>query len=161
MTAIGQASAAHFSYLDHSGEKTRTQLHFEAVDDTADNSGLLDAVTGSIALVGTALGLITRLPQAGTVVSIPISTLSPGLPADAMAQREHAIRWVYKDDVTGKKYRFDSPAPVDAIVPTGSDAVNMAAAAVLAFKAVFDANIKSEVGNACSLLTGRYVGRKS
>lgn len=161
MAAVGESSKVHYSYLDHSGERTRTQIYFQPLDDSGDNSGLLDAVTGAIAVMGTALAAITRLPQAGTTMSTSVDEASPSLPADAMAQREIAIRWVYADDVTGKKYRFDSPAPVDAIVPTGSDEVNMAAAAVITFKAVFDAQARSVDGNTVTLLTGRFVGRRS
>ena len=161
MAAIGVTSKVHFSYLDHSGERTRTQLHVFPLDDTVGNNAILDDTTGNIALLGTALGLLTRCPQAGTTVSLSMDESSPGIPADAMAQRETAIRWSYSDNVTGKKYRFDTPAPVDAIIPTGSDAVNMAAAAVLAFKAVFEANAVSPDGNDVTLLTGRFVGRRS
>lgn len=161
MADIGNNSKVHFSYLDHSGERTRTQVYFEPVDDSGDNSALLNQTTGAIALLGTALALLTRCPQAGTTVSIPIDVASPGLPADAMAQREMAIRWQYTDVITGEKGRFDTPAPVDAIVPTGSDNVNMAAAAVLAFKAVFDAQARSKDGNAVQLISGKLVGRRS
>jgi hypothetical protein len=161
MAAIGASTKVHFSYLDHSAEKTRTQLHFAPVDTTGDNGTLLTAGTGTIGEMQIALNLLTKLPDAGVVISLPFDTASPALPLDATAQREVAIRWSYSDNTTGKKYRFDLPAPIDDIVPTGSDDVNMAAAEVIAFKIVFDANCKSEVGNAVTLISGRFVGRRS
>jgi len=161
MANIGQSSKARFSWVDHSNERTNTQLHFIPVVDNASNATLLDAATGIIPTMSAALDLITKLPNAGVTVSIPLETNSPTLPLDATAQRETAIRWSYADVVTGKKYRFDTPGPIDDIVPTGSDDVNMAAAEVIAFKAVFDANVQSEVGNDVTLLSGRFVGRRS
>ena len=161
MTAIGNASKVSYTYLDRSGETTKSQLHFDPIDDVGDNSAVLDQATGSVALVGTALGLLTLLPQAGTSVSLPIGVFSPALPSNPSANREVAIRFIYKDNVNAKKYRFDLPAPVDAIMPLGTDDVDMADTLIVAFKAVFDANVKSEWGNACTLLTGRFVGRRS
>jgi len=161
MAPIGSASKVWFKYLDHSGEKTRTMLHFAPVDDTGDNSGLLDPIGGSISELGTAMGLMSKLSKDGTDVTIPIDTTTASIPAAADAQREWAIRFSYVDTVTGKKYRFDVPAPVDAIVPSGTDEVDLAATLVAAFKVIFDAQVLSEFGNPCTLLSGRIVGRRN
>jgi hypothetical protein len=158
-TPIGQSSKARFAYLDHSAEVTHTALHFEPLFSDASNVGVLDTPAGSVALIGTALALITKLPQAGTTMSVQLDTSTPSIPTDATAQRETAIRWTYADTTTGKKYRFDVPAPIDDIVPTGTDEVNMASLDVIAFKAVFDAEVRSEVGNGVALISGRFVGR--
>jgi hypothetical protein len=161
MTALGDVSKVHFSYRDRSGELTRSQLYFVPVDDSADNSSLLDQATGAIAIVGTALGLLTKLNQAGTNISIQIDAGTAGLPAAADAQREWAIRWDYQDTTTNKHYRFDTPGPIDAVVVAGTDLIDMGNALVIAFKAAFEADCKSPVGNAVVLNSGRIVGRRN
>jgi len=160
MPAIGLSTKFRASFLDHSGERTSTQLHLDPLDSSGDNSTVIGLIStgGSLAVALTAM---SRLPLAGITASVPLVTASPGLPVDAMAQREIAIRFTYSDDVTAKKHHFDLPAPVDAIIPTGSDNVNRAAALIVAFKAVFDVSARSELGNDVTLLTGRFVGRRS
>lgn len=161
MSALGDYSNVHFSYRDRSSELTRSQLHFQPIDDSGDNSGVLDPTTGAIAVVGTALSLLTKCVQAGTTLSIKLDNGTAGLPAAADAQREWAIRWRYQDDVTGKYYRFDTPAPIDAVVQAGTDIIDMSDALVVAFQAAFEANCISEDGNAVTLIDGRVVGRRS
>lgn len=161
MAQIGGPSKHRFAYLDHSAETTHCQLHFDPVQGAASNDGIWNAVTGKVFLMKDALDTITRLSPAGVTASLQLEANAASLPADALAQREIAIRWSYRDLTTGKMYRFDTPGPVDAIVPTGTDDVNMASVAVLAFKAVFDANVISEDGNSVSLESGRLVGRRS
>jgi len=161
MTALGTTSVVHFSYRDRSGELTRSQVHFAPVDDGADNSAILDPATGAIAVVGTALSLLTKCVQAGTTLSNKLSNGTAGLPVAADAQREWAIRWKYQDSVTGKFYRFDTPAPIDAVVVAGTDAIDMANALVIAFQAAFEADCLSPDGNAVELLSGQIVGRRN
>jgi len=161
MTAINTFSNVHYSYRDYSNELTKTQLHFAPIDDAGNNDALLDAATGSIAVVGTAASLLTKCVQAGTTLSVKMDNGTAGLPVAADAQREWATRFSYQDDVTGKFYRFDIPAPVDAIVQSGTDLIDMADALVVAFKAAFEANCISEDGNAVTLVSGRIVGRRS
>lgn len=160
MADIGVSSKVRWGFLDHSAETTHVQLHLSPLDDAGDNSAIFDLFSPAGALT-VALYAMSKLEPTNIITSIPIAQSAPTVPTDATAQREVAIRFIYADNVTGKKYRFDVPAPVDAIVPTGSDDVNMAAALIVAFKAVFDANAKSELGNAVTLLSGRFVGRRN
>jgi hypothetical protein len=161
MAALGDVSKVHFSYRDISGELTRSQLYFAPVDDSADNSSLLDQATGAIAIVGTAMSLLTKLRQAGTNLSIQMDAGLAGLPTAADAQREWAIRWDYQDSVTNKHYRFDTPGPIDSVVQTGTDLIDMGDALVIAFKTAFEADCLSPVGNAVVLNSGRIVGRRN
>jgi len=161
MAALGDISKVHYSYRDRSNELTRSQLYFAPVDDSGDNSALLDPATGAVAVVGTALSLLTKLTQAGTHISIELSPDAGTLPSAADAQREWAIRWSYADTVTGKKYRFDTPGPIDAVVVAGTDFIDMANALVIAFVAAFEADCLSPVGNAVNVLNGRIVGRRN
>jgi hypothetical protein len=159
MAAIGVSSQASFGFVDHSGEHTRTKLHFAPLDGSADNSGLLAFPTGSIDLIAIAMALLTKLPSTGVTLSVRLGTSAPALPADATAQRELACRVIYADTVTGKKYRFDLPAPIDALVPSGTDQVDIGTTDFDAFRLVFEAEVLSEVGNPVVVLSARIVGR--
>ena len=159
MAAVGTTSKANFSYRDRSGEISRTQLHFEALDDTGDNSGILGAL-GTISVTGTLLNTLTDCVEAGTNLTNKLDVGAAGLPASDFAQRELAARFTYQDTVTGKYYRFDVPGPNDDLIQAGSDDVDMSGL-VAAFKVAFDANCVSEVGNPVTLLSGKIVGRRS
>jgi len=161
MAAVGVVSKVHYGYRDRSNELTHSQLYFAPLDDTGDNSAIIDQTTGAIAVVGTALSLLTKLTQAKTTLSIEMQPDSGTLPAAADAQREWAIRWSYSDTVTGKFYRFDTPGPIDAVVLPNTDQIDMTQALVVAFQAAFEADCVSPVGNAVALLSGRIVGRRS
>jgi len=161
MAPLPEPSKVHFSYRDYSNELTRSQLYFNPLDTTASNAGLIDPATGAIAVVGTALSLLTKLVQAGTTLSIDMSGGTAGLPIAPDAQREWAIRWQYQDDVTSRFYRFDTPGPIDAVILPNTDLIDMTDALVIAFKAAFEANCVSPVGNAVVLVQGRVVGRRS
>lgn len=161
MTALGITSKVTFGYRDRSGESTKFQVHFQPVDDAADNSALLDPATGGIAVVGSAAALLSKCRQAGDTLSIKTSNGLTGLPAAADAQREWAVRCQYQDDVTGRFYRFDIPAPIDALVQDGTDLIDATEALWVAFKTAFEANCVSPDGNAVTLVSGRIVGRHS
>ena len=151
-----------WGWLDHSGERTKTTIHFEDIASDGSNWNEFEGVLGKRSVVGTALQAITKLQHTRTVLSQTLNTSVESIPADATAQRETAIRWIYADNVTGKKYRFDSPAPVDALLQSGTDVIDLAAnAAAIAFVTVFEANCVSPDGNAVTMISARYVGRRS
>lgn len=160
MAVIGDHSEAVFSYRDFSGEVSRVKLNFQPLDDSGDNSGLLGAL-GDVPTVGTLLNALTDCVEAGTNMSVKLDAGGAGLPASAFAQRELAARMKYQDNVTLKFYRFDIPGPINDIIQSGTDEIDMDAVAMVAFKVAFDANAKSPVGNAVTLIDGRLVGRFS
>jgi len=161
MAAVGTTSPVRFGYRDRSGELTHTLIHFPPLQDNASNAGILDGTTGSIAVVGTALALLTKCRQAKDTLSIAVGAGLSGLPTAADAQREWAIRWQYQDTVTLKFFRFDSPAPIDSVIQDGTDVIDMSDALVVAFKTAFEADCVSPDGNAVELLSGRVVGRRN
>jgi len=161
MADVGTTSPVRYGYRDRSGELTHTLIHFPPLQDDADNSGILDAAVGSIAVVGSALALLTKCRQAKDTLSIQVGAGLTGLPTAADAQREWAIRWQYQDNTTLKFFRFDSPAPIDAVVQDGTDVIDMTNALVIAFKTAFEADCVSPDGNAVTLLSGRIVGRRN
>lgn len=151
-----------WGWLDHSGERTKTTLHFDDLAGDGSNFTDFSSPAGPRGLMGTELQLLTKLQHTKTQLSHTLNTSVESIPADATAQRETAVRWIYADNVTGKKYRFDTPAPVDLLLQTGTDVIDLAANAIaLQFKAAFELNCVSPDGNAVTLLSARYVGRRS
>lgn len=150
-------------WLDHSNERTTTQIHFEEIESDGSNyADLFAPVTGKYALMKAGLVLISKLNHTKTTAPIQVDQSVESIPADATAQREMAIRWMYVDDVTGKKYRFDTPAPVDALIQSGTDVIDLVAnVAAAAFVALFEANCVSPEGNAVTMYSARLVGRRN
>lgn len=160
MATVGTTTDAAYSFRDHSGEISRTTIHYDPLDDSGDNSGVIGAL-GSVSIVGSLLETLTDCLSAGTNLNNKVDPGMAGLPSSEFAQRELAARMRYQDTVTGKYYRFDIPGPVNDLFTAGTDAVNMDAVLMVAFKVAFDANAKSEVGNDVVLLDGKIVGRRS
>lgn len=146
------------SWLDRSGEITRTKFH--SIGPGVGGVTYVGMETG-ISLIMGAMVPLSKLTHLKTQVNIPLDTNPRTLPVAADAQREWAIRFTYSDNVTGKLYRFDVPAPIDAVVQDGTDVIDMANALVIAFKAAFDLDGRSEVDNPVTLISGRIVGRRS
>lgn len=150
-------------WLDHSNERTTTQFYFEDIAADGSNYGdLFDAVTGQYDLMKAGLIAITKLNHTKTTAPIQVDQSVESIPADATAQRELAIRWLYVDNVTGKKYRFDTPAPIDALIQSGTDVIDIVANfGADAFVTIFEANCVSPDGNAVTMYAARLVGRRN
>lgn len=156
------STPVRWGWLDHSGERTKTTLHFTELAGDGSNYTDFSSPVGKRGLMGTALQAITKLQHTSTILSQTLNTSVESIPADQTAQREIAIRWVYADNVTGKKYRFDTPAPVDVLLQSGTDVIDLAAnVAALAFKDAFELNCVSPDGNAVTMISARFVGRRS
>jgi len=154
-------TTASYGWIDHSAEGSRTQLNFPALSAANFDDITGAAPGGAINDMRVALELVTKLNETRVSASLDVHSAVGSIPADATAQREIAARMIYVDNVTTQRYRFDIPAPADDFVPTGSDDINMAAAVWVAFKAAFEANCVSPVGNPVTLISGRIVGRRS
>lgn len=150
-------------WLDHSNEKTRTKLYLEEVDPNGTNwPDLAVPVTGSAALIKAAMDAVTNLNHVTTKFSIPIADSVATPPADAMAQREIAIRWTYVDTVNGRYGSFHTYAPIDGLIQLGTDVIDLAANAfALAFVAVIEANAVSRDDNPIQMVSARLVGRNT
>jgi len=151
-----------YTFVDHSKEKTRVSFYAEAV--AADGSNwdtLVTDVASVFQLTGTAINAITGLNEVQSGISVPdYAITSPIVYPTYGHDREIAVRFTYQDDVTGKLYRFDIPDPVD-IFSDNSDDVDMSNVLVIALKAIVDADWRSELGNAVTLLSGHKVGRRN
>lgn len=153
---------ANMTFVDHSKEKTTVGFTLAAI--VADGSNfdtIVSDVASQLALSKAAIDAITGLFHVQTSVTIPkVYDDTPITYPTYGHDREIAVRFVYQDDVTGKLYRFDIPDPID-IFADNSDEVDMTIAAVVALKALVDADWVSELGNAVTLLRGYKVGRNN
>lgn len=160
--AIGAKTTLHFGMVDKSNERTRVQLHVDAIADDGSNvATVLTAVGSKAELLKAAIINMTKLNMTHTDASLRIDQSVESLPTAADAQREWATRITYVDNTTGKKYRFDVPAPVDTLVPEGTDIIPLSNLELAAFVAVFEANCVSEVGNPITVTSARIVGRRN
>lgn len=150
-----------FTFVDHSKEQTKVTFYTEPV--ASDGSNWADMVTGVAsvrALTGAALNAITGLNEIRSGVSVPdFAETTISYPAYGH-DREIAVRFTYQDNVTGTLYRFDVPDPGDIFL-TNSDDADMSNVLVTALKAIVDADWRTPAGNACTLVSGRKVGRNN
>jgi hypothetical protein len=151
------------SLLDHSNEPTSVNLHFDPVESDGSNWAELFAnVTGKVDIVQTAVQAVTKLWTQKTSMGQDINTPFNGVPTDPSAQRESISTWIYQDDVTGKKYRFNVPGPVDTIRQVNTDEIDIAANVVaMAFVAIIEANCVSPDGNDITILRAYCTGRRA
>jgi hypothetical protein len=149
-----------YSYVDESKETTRIALSLPAIlADGTNWDSVISDVGSNLKLLGTALSTMTLCDEFKSQVSIVIAKSAPSYPTDAAAQREYVARFTYSDNVTGTLYRFDLPGPGDIFI-AGTDEVDLSSVGGLAFKAAFEANAVSPVGNAVTLLRGVRQGRR-
>lgn len=150
-----------FTFVDHSGEKSTLTFRVEAIESDGSNwAENVGPVTGKRAVLGTAVGLMTKMNETMSGIYIPATPGSGALPAEG-ADRELALRLTYEDTVTKKKYRMDIPAPVDGIWKPNSDELDLADVGVAAFIVVLEANHISQDGNPINVLYGHKVGRRN
>lgn len=157
------ATPIRVGMLDHSGERTSCTVYMEEIAANGSNwPDLFAPATGSYDIFKAGLIAITKLNLTRTTAPIEVDQSVESVPSEATAQRETAIRWSYVDDVTGKKYRFDTPAPVDALLQSGTDVIDIVAnVGAAAFVAIFEAQCVSPDGNAVTMTGARFVGRRN
>jgi len=150
-----------YSYIDESEELCRISLNLaEILADGSNWDTVVSNVGSSLALLGTGLSTLTRCNEYQSAIRSVRQKTDPSAPADVLAQREWVARMTYSDDVTGKLYRFDIPGP-EALFLAGTDKVDMSTVGMLAFKAVFEAAVVSEAGNAVTLVRGIRSGKRN
>lgn len=151
------ASKVHFGMIDHSGEACGPSLFFD--DTGAPDYTDVDTAAG---LVQTALAILTDCNLTNTTLSAVLDTTSPVVPATVTAQREIAVRVIYRDTVTGKAERFDVPGPATTFYPgTGTDVIPLDNVIAAAFIAVFEAECVSQAGNPVEVTKIYLVGRNN
>lgn len=153
-------SKVSLTYLDASGELSTVEYYIP------------DTIAGNIAaqlddsLPQTALStaaLISSMSLCTPVASKLIANddkFTRTQPGSLLAQREIGLMVSYSDNVTGKLYRITIPGADWAnLGQPGTDQVDATAAGWVAFKAKFETEARSPVGNAITVTGGRLVGR--
>lgn len=148
--------------IDHSGEATSINFHFESVDPDGGNwEDLFAPTTGAYDVLKAALIACTACNLTRSTASIVVETSVGSIPADEYAQRELAVRITYVDNVTNEKFRFDIPGPVNGLIPSGTDVIPLTNLLLAALKVDFETQCVSPRGNAVTIIGARLVGRKS
>lgn len=153
---------ANYGLIGHSAESTAVKLHFPPINAGGTNfANLFDNGTGRLDLVKAEMDNITLLNHTRTTASI-LAEASPGsLPTDPNAQREIALRFIYSDNVTGEKYRFDIPGPDPTLRTIGTDECDLSQTVIADFVDAFEANCVSPDNNAVTVQRAYFVGRNS
>ena len=154
------ATKVKVGMVDHSGEGCGPSVYFDDV--TALTYEAVMGSGGSVDLVTAAMNILTDCGFTRTTASIIQAASNDAAPATVTAQRELAIRVIYKDTVTGRSERFDIPGPAVTFYPgTGTDEIPLSNAIAAAFITVFEANCVSQDGNAVEVTKIYLVGRNN
>lgn len=148
------------TFLDASGEKSTVTYYTAALD--AGNIAAIEnnadfAVAATLAANIASCSLCTPI---SSQIADEVAKAAQTPPGSNYAQREIGLLVTYSDTVTGKTYHMTIPGPDWANMGlAGSDQVDPADAAWLAFVADFEAGAVSPDGNAITVAGGRLVGR--
>jgi len=159
--AITGVTKVNIGMVDHSAEKTSIGINIPMLE--SDNFGdLFAATTGAVDLLETAVETLSDCKTTRTTSSITNNTDENDPPSAVTAQREIAMRFTYRDTVTGSAGHFDVPGPKTALYPaTGSDVFDLTNVTIAAAVVVFEAQVVSPAGNAINVTGARLVGRNN
>lgn len=149
-------SYAEWSFQDYSREKSRVRMQFQ--DITAAN---YDATKTLMDNVRTAILGIQQENCEQTYTVVAQSIFNSRAPASNKAsQRESKWLLTLADTVTNKLSRHEVPIAKLDLVTANSDFMDLSAGAGLALKTAIEAGVKSPAGNAVSLISVQYVGKR-
>lgn len=159
--AITGVTKVTVGLVDHSNEATKVSFHIPQL--TSSNfDALFAGTTGSVDLIEAAIETLSDCNTTRTTSSITNNTDENTAPSTVTAQREVAVRFAYRDTVTGAPGHFDVPGPVTSIYPdTGTDNIDLANVMVAAAIVVFEAEMVSPAGNAIQITRATLVGRNN
>jgi len=144
------------SFIDYSNEKSRSK--FNVILLTAANYVAWSAALTALytAIQGITIGTLNSDRRIATQIDF-----SPVPPADVQAQREKKWLVRYSDNVTGNIYRNEIPTADLTLLSNNSDVISAFPAGVLGdFKTAFEAAVVSPDGNAVTLISLEYVGKR-
>lgn len=149
-------SYAEWSFQDYSREKSRVRFQF--ADLTAGNfvatQALMDDVRDAILGVQVENALQTYEIVAQVVFNSRAPASSPA------AQRENKWLCTIADTVTNKLYHHEIPLADLTLCTANSDFMDLSAGDGLALKTAIEAGVKSPAGNAVSLISVQFVGKR-
>lgn len=149
----------HLSYADYGGEKSGFDVPI--LDYT---SGNFDANETLVDALVNAVDALTIGLEVKQVRSHSDSGSGSGNSSNVNAHRE--LKWLvtFSDDVTGKQYQREMPAPLlnaNTLIQDIAGTANVSDTLWTDFITAFEAVVESPVGNAVTFVTARYVGRNN
>lgn len=149
-------SYAEWTFQDYSREKSRVRFTF--ADLTAGNmvatQALMDDVRDAILGVQTENALQTY----AIVAQVVFNSRAPA--SQKTSQRENKWLCTIADNVTNKLYRHEIPLADLSLVQANTDFMDLSAGDGLALKTAIEAGVKSPAGNAVSLVSVQFVGKR-
>jgi len=145
-------------FLDHSGERSRTQYYVAA--------GVGDDLSVPLAdadLIHDAMAVLTLCNFTDQILSREVQADAPVIPASEYAQRETVVWIQYTDSVTGVFGSSSIPGPDLSLLAQANtdevDIINNVTAA--AFVVIFEANAVSPADNPVEVTKMRILGRRA
>lgn len=156
------ASVSH-TCIDNSGENSVVTFYLPDVDESNYNDVTGNGPAQNVGDLRLALAAITLCNFVRHTVTTEVYPETGELPSSPWAQRELKLLVQYVDDVTAKRYTVTIPGPdLDLLAQPGTDVVDHVSNVVAAaFVTAFEANARSQDGNAISVIGMRIIGRNS
>lgn len=149
-------SLASITYIDYSSEKSTVKVNSALL-----TSGNIVAQEAAFATLISAIGAITLGNPTHEKLTALDTSLANAAPSNPLAQREN--KWLVRslDNVTGKILRNEIPCSDLSNLVSGTDFVtNFTAGVMLAFKTAWEAFVLSEDGNAVTVQSLEFVGKR-
>lgn len=149
-------SKATFEYQDYSREKSK--VGFDIVEMTAAN---FDATITAINALSTAiLGVQVENALQSKIVTAQNNLISRSPATDKASQRESKWMLTLEDNTLHSLSRHEVPLADTQWVTANSDFMDLSAGPGAALKTAVEAIVKSPAGNAVSLVSVQFVGKR-
>jgi hypothetical protein len=161
MAAIGTSTKVTFNMIDHSGEPTRSVLHFVAMEDDGSN---LATILTAVGVAQAAILAASDCNHVSTIISVETDTTAAVPPSTVTAQREIAVRVKMVGADTNEITSFTVPGPATGFYPpTGvkGDYIPLDNAVFSVLITAMEAILKTPGGEDVEVVEGRLVGRNS
>lgn len=140
---------------DYDGESTTFRVNSETLTALNFDAEVALNVALGVAIVGVTRGTLQKITYGNEIPS-------PGVNSDPLAQRENKWLIRYTDDVTGKAWQVElGTADLTLLDPNNRGYMLISSGAGLSFKTAFDDYVKSPDGNAVTMQSAQFVGRKT
>lgn len=149
-------SSGSVSFLDYSNERSATKFRIDQV-----TAGNYTAQATAVSNLQTAMGGITLGNIASRILTAEETFISRTPATDKAAQRES--KWLVRseDTVTHEIVRHEIPTADQSLLSGNSDLITVFPTGVLAdFKTAWEAVVVSKAGNAVTLISLEFVGKR-
>lgn len=155
------AGKVTFAILDNSNEVGTVRFYTPDLGTTNVDTYVSDTPTNALGDMRLALNPLILGNHLRRTVTATVIIDSPTVPADVNAQRERKALVTYRDLGNGKLYRLEIPTFSMVGAVTGTDILDLSHPDWANFVSEFEANFRSELGNAVQVVQAKHVGRSS